>query len=124
MILVAIESPLAGDFERNRRYALWCARDCYERGEAAYASHLFYPQLLDDTDPEQREYGIRAGLKWAQAAHLHAFYLDLGESGGMSKARKYWTSRNPRRLTEDRGLPTALMERFEAGEAPGATSGF
>lgn len=35
MILVALESPCVGDFERNRRYALWCAYHCYTKGEAA-----------------------------------------------------------------------------------------
>jgi hypothetical protein len=58
---VVIESPLSGDFARNKRYALWCAYHCRTLGEAAYASHLFFTQFLDDEDPESRTFGIEAG---------------------------------------------------------------
>lgn len=85
---VVIESPLAGDFKRNRRYALWCARHCYTLGEAAYASHLFYPCFLDDQVAEERAFGIEAGFAWSKAVGaVHIFYVDLGWSSGMSKAR-------------------------------------
>lgn len=87
MDLVVIESPYAGDVEGNVEYAKRCVRDCLERGEAPYASHLFFtqPGILDDTIPEQRELGIQAGLAWGRAASLVAVYVDKGVSGGMRR---------------------------------------
>ena len=85
MKLVSVESPYAGDVERNVRYAKACVRDCLKRGEAPYASHLFFTQegLLDDTVPEERKLGMEAGKAWEVAARLSAVYTDLGMSGGM-----------------------------------------
>lgn len=42
--LVVVESPYAGDVERNVAYAKRCVLDCLKRGEAPYASHLFFTQ--------------------------------------------------------------------------------
>ena len=53
--LVALESPYAGDVTENETYARLCMADCLKRGEAPYASHLFFTQegLLDDTIKEE-----------------------------------------------------------------------
>ncbi len=85
MRLVVIESPYAGNVSRNVRYARACVRDCLARGEAPYASHLFYtqPDVLDDTIPEQRALGIEAGLAWGECALATVVYTDLGWSTGM-----------------------------------------
>ncbi len=47
-----IESPFAGDVERNVRYARAAMRDCLMRRETPYASHLLYTQegVLDDAN--------------------------------------------------------------------------
>jgi len=88
---VVIESPLNAPtpegFEANRQYARACARDCLHRGESPYASHLFFdqPGILDDTKPEERELGIKAGFAWGEAAELVAVYVDRGISGGMQR---------------------------------------
>lgn len=85
MRLVIIESPYAGDVERNVAYAKEAVRDCLARGEAPYASHLFFTQagLLDDTVPEQRTLGIEAGLAWGAMAEATVVYTDLGMTSGM-----------------------------------------
>ena len=85
---VIIESPYAGDIERNINYARMCVKDSLKRGEAPIASHLLYTQdgILDDTIPEQRRNGIEAGLAWVPVADIHAFYVDLGVSDGMHYA--------------------------------------
>jgi hypothetical protein len=85
MKLVVIESPYAGDVAGNLEYAKKCVHDCLKRGEAPYASHLFFTQdgILDDTIPEQRKLGIEAGFAWGRAADLVAFYIDRGWSRGM-----------------------------------------
>lgn len=86
MKLVMIESPYASNVAANVAYALRCALDCHARGEASFASHLYYTQFLDDNVPEMRRAGIEAGLAWAAKADLVAFYLDLGWSPGMKAA--------------------------------------
>ena len=83
MRLVLIESPYAGDVPRNVLYAHHCVMDCLQRGEAPFASHLFYTQVLDDQDPEERKLGIEAGLAWGAKAELTAVYVDYGISPGM-----------------------------------------
>jgi hypothetical protein len=86
--LVQMESPYAGDIERNRAYARDAMRDCFMRGEAPFASHLLYTQagVLDDKLPDERSLGIGAGLLWGAHATLVVIYTDLGISGGMAAA--------------------------------------
>lgn len=90
---VILESPFAGEVERNIKYARECVRDCLKRGEAPIASHLLYTQegILDDNVPEERKLGIDAGLVWKEVAELHVFYIDYGMSVGMEYAMKYAT---------------------------------
>src|SRR5919201_1212221 len=85
MRFVIVESPYQGDTERNFRYARAALRDCFERGEAGFASHLLYtqPGVLRDDLPEERERGIRAGLEIAQRADASVVYADLGITDGM-----------------------------------------
>ncbi len=85
LILVIVESPYAGDVERNVAYARACLRDCLLRGEAPLASHLLYtqPGVLDDLVPEERLLGIEAGLSWGRWAEKTVVYHDLGVSPGM-----------------------------------------
>lgn len=54
-------------------------------GEAPFASHLLYTQVLDDKDPEQRRQGIEAGLAWGRAADATVVYSDYGVSSGMQQ---------------------------------------
>lgn len=95
MILVVIESPYAGDVDRNLRYLRACMHDCLMRGEAPYASHALYtqPGVLDDTDPWQRELGIVAGFCWRIVAQRTVVYTDLGISGGMKLGIEHATRR-------------------------------
>lgn len=82
---VVIESPYAGDVERNLRYLRACMRDCLLRGEAPFASHGLYTQLgvLDDTVPSEREHGIHAGFAWRHVSEATVVYTDLGITQGM-----------------------------------------
>lgn len=88
---VILESPYAGDIERNVRYARLCIKDSLLRGEAPIASHLLYTQegILDDDIPNERKLGIDAGLAWKSVADLHVFYIDYGMSTGMKYALEY-----------------------------------
>ena len=82
---VILESPYAGDIERNVAYARACVRDSLLRGEAPIASHLLYtqPGILDDDVPEERQHGIDAGLAWRAVADASVVYTDFGISKGM-----------------------------------------
>ena len=93
---VILESPFAGDVETNVRYARLCLRDSLNRGEAPYASHLLYtqPEVLNDDNAEERDWGINAGFQWRAAAHKTVVYTDLGISRGMEFGS---------------GLPTAIF---------------
>ena len=90
---VVIESPFAGPTEEiraaNIEYAKACCLDCLRRGETPYASHLIFPQFLDDDAPEQRRVGILAGLEWACTADATVVYTDLGMSKGMQLGIKH-----------------------------------
>lgn len=85
MIRVILESPYAGDVEENVKYARACIRDSLSRGEAPIASHLLYtqPGILDDNVPEERQWGIDAGLAWGKGADKTVVYTDRGISRGM-----------------------------------------
>lgn len=87
MKLVIVESPFAGDVEKNLEYARACLRDCLLRGEAPLASHLLYTQkgILDDNVPRERVLGMEAGFVWGRHAELTVVYTDRGISGGMEK---------------------------------------
>jgi hypothetical protein len=82
---VIVESPYAGDVERNVAYARAAVRDCLMRGEAPFASHLLYtqPGILDDNNPAERLKGIHAGLVIGQLCHKTVVYQDLGITQGM-----------------------------------------
>lgn len=88
MKLVVVESPYAGDVEKNVTYARACLAHCLKKGEAPFASHTIYTQagVLDDNKPEERALGITAGFAWGAKADLRVFYVDLGWSNGMRAA--------------------------------------
>lgn len=94
MIRVIVESPYAGDFERNLAYLRACMHDCLMRGEAPFASHGLYtqPNVLDDGHPAQRQLGIDAGFAWRVVADKTVVYTDLGVSSGMRLGIEHATS--------------------------------
>jgi hypothetical protein len=94
MLKVVIESPFAGDVVRNVKYAQLCLADSLKRGEAPFLSHLLYPLVLDDNDPEQRKQGMEAGFEWMKTADLVAVYTDLGITEGMKLGIFYATRYN------------------------------
>lgn len=85
--MTLIESPFSAvnerELVRNVYYTMLAVRDSLERGEAPYASHLFFTQMLDDTNQRDRDLGIIAGLDIGKFAKKSALYLDLGLSKGM-----------------------------------------
>lgn len=112
MKLVVIESPYAGDVDRNLLYLDFCIRDCLDRDESPYASHRMLTSALDDNDALQREAGIEAGLAWRRRADDRLFYIDLDWSRGMLAARTLYMSEGL--SFEWRKLTKADKRSFEA----------
>jgi len=83
--VVVIESPFAGDVDRNIAYGLRCVRWSLDHGEAPSAGHLLYTRVYDDADPAQREAGIRAHLAHIPRAESVIVYVDYGISPGMDR---------------------------------------
>jgi hypothetical protein len=108
---VLVESPYAGEVDDNEAYARACLLDCLRRGEAPFASHLLYTQVLDDAKPGERQLGIAAGLVWGACADLVAVYIDRGVSSGMRRGIE--TATDAGLPIEERRLPP---ERPEDGE--------
>ena len=94
MPLVVIESPFAGDIEKNIEYARSCMRHSLLLGETPIASHLLYTQqgILNDDKPNERKIGIEAGFAWGVYADKVVFYTDNGMSGGMQDAYNYYNN--------------------------------
>lgn len=87
LVRVNIESPLSAPtpagMAENVAYARACLLDSLSRGEAPFAMHLLYPQVLDDTKPYDRAKGIAAGCALIAVCQVEAAYFDRGFSGGM-----------------------------------------
>jgi hypothetical protein len=85
MKLVILESPYAGDIDRNVAYARACVRHSLSLSEAPIASHLLYtqPGILNDDVLEERQWGIDAGLAWKKVAEATVVYYDYGMTKGM-----------------------------------------
>jgi hypothetical protein len=109
-ILVSIESPLSAKTKEevleNIKYARACMKDCLDRNEYPYASHLLYAQegILDDTILTERALGMMAGKAWEIHAKKTVVYTDRGISSGMewgiAKAREAGRTIEYRKLKE------------------------
>lgn len=71
---------VVSELAENQRYLRAAILDSLRRGEAPYASHGFFPQVLDDDLPAERRLGMEAGFAWGAKADLVAVYWDLGVS--------------------------------------------
>lgn len=125
MRLVVVESPLAGktpaDFARNIRYARLACLDCLQRGEAPFASHLLYPQMLDDRVQAHRALGMRAGFAWGELCKDVVVFTDFGISPGMRASIE--RAEGLMQHVEYRKLGGELMHRLLLDDAPDATPG-
>lgn len=99
-----IESPYAGDIERNLRYLHRANRTLISKGFTPYASHGYFPYFLDDNLPVARNLGIEMGLEISLALVLSDrkrsrvfFFTDYGISPGMTEAIKFWERENIQR---------------------------
>ena len=59
---VYVASRYAGDVAGNVASAIKYCRCVIDEGCMPIASHLLYPQMLDDNNPDERELGLMFGL--------------------------------------------------------------
>ena len=59
---IYVASKYAGDIDANVNAAIGYCRKVVEQGFMPVASHLLYPQILDDNNPSERNLGLRFGL--------------------------------------------------------------
>jgi hypothetical protein len=83
---VIVLSPYKGARHDNVTYARRVLLDSLKRGEAPFASHLLYTQVLEDNIPADRVRGLSCESAWLEVADLVACYTDRGISDGMQYA--------------------------------------
>lgn len=59
---IYVASRYAGDVDANVAEAVTYCRHVIDEGYMPVASHLLYPQILNDNNPEERELGLLFGL--------------------------------------------------------------
>lgn len=85
--LVYIASPLSGDVENNLDFARQACRYAIAQNVTPFAPHLLYTQMLDDSDPAERQLGVNMGnqmLALCQELWLCGDHI----SAGMEKERE------------------------------------
>lgn len=102
---VYLASPLSGDIDANQAYARLAMRDSLSRGEAPFVPHILYTQVLNDTEPADREAGMTAGTAWLLRADALVAYVDRGISDGMRAEMD--AARAAGIVVEERRLPAA-----------------
>lgn len=85
-----VESPFKGtskeDRMQNIAYARACCKHAVDLGYVPFASHLFFPQFLNEDVPEDRKTGIEMGYDFWDKADVILFFMDRGVSTGMEQA--------------------------------------
>ena len=114
---VMLESPYRAATTSGRKlnaeYARLSMQDSLLRGEAPFASHLFYAGtgVLDDDQLGERALGIEAGFARGFAcAQAWVAYIDLGVSPGMLKGIEFAEGLGFK--VEERILDGALRDDF------------
>jgi hypothetical protein len=66
---VFVCSACRGDVAANVEVARAACREVLRVGDAPFAPHLLYPDLLDDDVPAERALGMEAGRRWLAMSH-------------------------------------------------------
>lgn len=66
--------------EENLAFARAASKWALSNGYNPFAMHLYFPQFLDDSKPEERTTGIECGLEWTAQASALLFFLRKNEA--------------------------------------------
>lgn len=95
---VYVASKYAGDTEANVNAAIGYCRMAVRKGYLPVASHLLYPQILDDSNPKERELGLMFGLAllavcdevWVFGDVSPGMAREIGEAKRLKKKVRYF----------------------------------
>lgn len=82
---IYVASKYAGDVEANVAAAVGYCRYVIGQNGIPVASHLLYPQMLDDNDPQERELGLMFGLSLLAVCDEVWCFGDVSESVGVQQ---------------------------------------
>ena len=94
---VYVASPFAGDIKSNIAHAIGYCRYVIARNGQPIAGHLLYPQILDDSNPIEREIGLMFGLAlleicdevWCFGVMSEGMKLEISVAKKMGKTIRY-----------------------------------
>lgn len=86
--LVYICSPLAGDIPGNMEKARGFCRFALENGAIPVASHLLFPQFMDDDAPEERALALKMGIILLAKCSELWYFGDTISTGMAAEIRK------------------------------------
>lgn len=117
-MVILVESPYAGDIQRNSEYARRAMLHVIEQGHTPIVPHLLYPQVLDDSDPLQRERALEMCAELREQAEEVWFFIDYGMSSGMLRARDELEFTVALVRAGSRSFKEVVTKRIEIGENP------
>lgn len=86
---VFVCSPYAGDIPWNTAQAVSYCMNEIDAGNAPFAPHLLYPNIIGERDPAKRALGIKMGLKMMDVCdELHVYGARV--SSGMEVEIMHW----------------------------------
>lgn len=115
--LVYICSPLRGDYENNMENAMaYCSVAMKHLPDVVpIAPHIYFPRFLDDTNEEERELGMAAGIALLDKCdELWAFGLE-NPSEGMEREIEHATERGIPVLNGFYVLQDAIVKKMRGG---------
>lgn len=89
MIRVYVCSPLSGDIEHNIEKAKEYSRYVIKEGKLPITPHIYFTQLLNDDDPEERKLGMKMGLELLDDCDM-LWVFGRKITDGMKKEISYW----------------------------------
>lgn len=92
--MIYICSPLSGDVERNQEFARKYCRFAVERGVIPLAPHIYFPQFMDDGNPNERSLALFMDLVLlSKCAELWVFgeTISEGMKAEIEKAKRRGT---------------------------------
>ena len=79
--LIYVCSPYRGDYEQNLENAKKYSRIILDSGMVPVTPHMFFSELINDTDYKDREIGIAAGIELLKQCHQLWVFADNPSEG-------------------------------------------
>ncbi|WP_312102479.1 DUF7768 domain-containing protein [Pygmaiobacter massiliensis] len=120
MKVICVASPYAGDIQKNTEFAKRACRHVMNEGYAFFAPHLLYPNLLDDSLPQERQLGIDMGLAMLEHCDELWCYGDRISRGMMQEIAEADSLGIPVRrvMEQENGFVIGKSRTVKMAEAP------